>query len=173
MQFQNCQKTYVIAEIGANHNGNMDLARQMIDKAKAIGCDCVKFQSWDTSIFSKQVYEKNFFLNDDYRSRNDYSLEEIVKEFSVTPGELAELKSYCDKRAIDFSSTPFERSQIDDLVSLDVPFIKIASMDLNNDHLIRHAAKTGKTILLSTGFATLDEIYVAISKRTLSGLCQI
>ena len=162
MQFQDGQKTYIIAEIGANHNGDMNLARQMIDRAKLIGCDCVKFQSWDTSIFSKQVYEENFFLNDDYRSRNDYSLEEIVSKFSVNPGEMAELKAYCDTKAIDFSSTPFEHSQVDDLISLDVPFLKIASMDLNNDYLLRHAAKTGKTILLSTGFATIEEIDHAV-----------
>ena len=163
MRFQNGQKTYVIAEIGANHNGDMNLARQMIKQAKTIGCDCVKFQSWDTSIFSKQVYENNFFLNDDYRARNDYSLEEIVKEFSVTPSELTELKSYCDDQGIDFSSTPFEHSQIDNLISLNVPFIKIASMDLNNDYLLRYAANTGKSILLSTGFATLEEIDHAVS----------
>lgn len=162
MQFQDGQKTYVIAEIGANHNGDMDLARQMIDRAREIGCDCVKFQSWDTSIFSRQVYEDNYFLNDDYRSRNDYTLEEIVREFSVTPEELRELKSYCNKAGIDFASTPFEHAQIDDLVALDAPFIKIASMDLNNDHLLRHAAETGRTILLSTGFGTLEEIDHAI-----------
>ena len=162
MLFQEGQKTYVIAEIGANHNGDIDLARKMIDCAKNLGCDCVKFQSWDTSIFSKKVYEDNYFLNDDYRGRNDYTLEEIVKEFSVSPEELAELKAYSDKKKIDFTSTPFEHSQIDDLVSLNAPFIKIASMDLNNDYLLRHAADTGKTILLSTGFGTMAEIDHAV-----------
>ena len=162
MLFQEGQKTYVIAEIGANHNGDIDLARKMIDCAKNLGCDCVKFQSWDTSIFSKKVYEDNYFLNDDYRGRNDYTLEEIVREFSVSPEELAELKAYSDKKKIDFTSTPFEHSQIDDLVSLNAPFIKIASMDLNNDYLLRHAADTGKTILLSTGFGTMAEIDHAV-----------
>jgi len=162
MQFKDGQKTYVIAEIGANHNGDMELAREMIDRAKALGSDCVKFQSWDTSIFSKKVYQDNFFLNDDYRRRNDYTLEEIVKEFALSPEELAELKAYCDTKEIQFTSTPFEHSQVDDLVGLDVPFLKIASMDLNNDHLLRHAAATGKPILLSTGFGTMAEIDHAI-----------
>jgi sialic acid synthase SpsE len=162
MLFQEGQKTYVIAEIGSNHNGDMDLARKMIDCAKKLGCDCVKFQSWDTSIFSKNVYENNYFLNDDYRGRNDYTLEEIVKEFSVSPEELAGLKTYSDKKKIDFASTPFEHSQIDDLVALNAPFIKIASMDLNNDYLLRHAGDTGKPILLSTGFGTMAEIDHAI-----------
>ena len=169
MQFYKGQKTYVIAEIGANHNGDMDLARKMINQAKELGCDCVKFQSWDTSIFSRKVYEENFFLADDYRSRNDYTLEEIVQEFAVTPEELAELKVYCDGKNIDFASTPFEHSQVDDLVALDTPFIKIASMDLNNDHLLRHAAATGKPILLSTGFGTLAEIDHAITTIETAG----
>jgi N-acetylneuraminate synthase len=169
LHFKHGQKTYVIAEIGANHNGDMDLARKMIDCAKTFGCDCVKFQSWDTSIFSRKVYEENIFISDDYRGRNDYTLEEIVKEFSVTPDELAELKAYCSSQKIDFASTPFEHSQVDDLVHLDAPFIKIASMDLNNDYLLRYIGETGKTVLLSTGFATIAEIDHAIGTIEATG----
>lgn len=162
MQFKEGQKTYVIAEIGANHNGDMNLARTMIDRAKELGCDCVKFQSWDTSIFSRDVYEKNYFLADDYRERNDYTLKEIVDAFSVSPEQLADLKAHCDTRDIDFASTPFEHAQVDDLVKLDAPFIKVASMDINNDHLLSHIAETDKPVLLSTGFATLAEIDHAV-----------
>ena len=75
LHFKHGQKTYVIAEIGANHNGDMELARKMIHRAKALGCNCVKFQSWDTSIFSRKIYEENIFISDDYRERNDYTLE--------------------------------------------------------------------------------------------------
>ncbi|MDP6390070.1 MAG: N-acetylneuraminate synthase family protein, partial [Alphaproteobacteria bacterium] len=167
--FEAGQRTYVIAEIGANHNGDMDLARRMIDRANDIGCDCVKFQSWNSDIFAKEVYDQNYFLTDDYRDRDDYSLKEIVDEYAVSADQLGELKAYCDEVGIDFASTPFERVQIDDLVRLDAPFIKIASMDLNNDHLLGHAAATGKTILLSTGFGSLAEIEHAVKTIEAAG----
>ncbi len=162
MKFQSGQPTYVIAEIGANHNGDMSLARKMIDTAKACGADAVKFQSWDTSIFSAKVYDENYFLGDDYRDRNDFTLKEIVDEFAVTPEQMAELRDHCRKVAIDFSSTPFDTTQLDQLVSLDAPYIKIASMDVTNPRLLSAAGNSGKPIVLSTGFATLDEIDQAI-----------
>lgn len=169
MQFSEGQPTYVIAEIGANHNGDMELAREMIKTAKALGCNSVKFQSWDTRLFSGVVYKDNYFLKDDYRDRSDYTLKEIVEKFALSEKQLKKLKAYCDKLEIDFASTPFAREQIDHLIQMDVPFIKIASMDLNNDHLLSHAAATGKPILLSTGFGTLSEIEHAIRTIEVSG----
>lgn len=162
MDFKNIEKTFVIAEIGANHNGDMDLARKMIDEAKLLGCDAVKFQSWDTSLFSKQVYEKNYFLGDDYRGREDYTLKKIVDEFAVTSGQLAQLKAYCDEIGIIYSTTPFSVQQLDELLKLDPAFIKIASMDLNNERLLKAVGKSGKTVILSTGFGTLAEIDQAV-----------
>lgn len=160
--FERDQKTYVIAEIGANHNGDMELARKMIRVAKERGADCVKFQSWDTSIFSRSVYEENKFLTDDYRDRDDFTLKEIVDKFAVSESELASLKSYCDEIGIDFASTPFEPEQVDALVRIGAPFIKVASMDLTNDYLLRHIGKTGLPTLLSTGLGTLAEIDDAV-----------
>lgn len=165
--FRRGQKTYVIAEIGANHNGDMELARKMIRTAKDCGSDAVKFQSWDTGIFSRTVYEENTFLKDDYRDRDDYTLKEIVAEFAVTEAELTALKSYCDEVGIDFASTPFEPEQVDALVRIGAPFIKVASMDLTNDYLLRHIGRTGLPVLLSTGLGTLAEIDDAV--RVLEG----
>ena len=82
---RNFGRAYVIAELGSNHNGDMELARKLIDAAKRAGADCVKFQSWSKdSIFSKGVYESNHFLKDDYRSRQDFTLEQIVEKFQIT-----------------------------------------------------------------------------------------
>lgn len=161
---KNFSKPYIIAEIGANHNGDMKLAKKMIDTAKEMGVDCVKFQSWSkNSIFSKIVYENNYFLNDDYRNRTDYTLESIVDEYSIAEKELFELKSYCDKIKIDFASTPFSKKEVDFLVDrLNVGFIKIASMDLNNYPFLRYTAKKGKPIILSVGLSTLAEVDEAI-----------
>ena len=69
--FNYCEP-YIIAELGSNHNGDMEIARELIKQAKMAGADCVKFQSWTKdTIFSKETYEKNYFISDDYRDRND------------------------------------------------------------------------------------------------------
>lgn len=160
--FQHNQRPYIIAEIGSNHNGDMALSRQLIDAAKAAGADAVKFQSWDTTIFSETVYEKNYFLGDDYRNRTDYTLKQIVGAFRITREQLQEMCDYCDQIGIDFSTTPFNNRQVDEYVQMKPKFIKIASMDVTNPSLLRHAARTGLPIVLSTGFAELDEIDRAV-----------
>ena len=101
------EKPYIIAEIGSNHNGDMNLAKKMIDEAKRCGADCVKFQSWSKdTIFSEKVYQDNYFLKDDYRNRTDYTLKEIVDEYSINREDHYLLNEYCKKVGIDFNSTP-------------------------------------------------------------------
>ncbi len=173
MKFEHGQRPYIIAEIGANHNGDVDLAKKMIDTAKNLGCDAVKFQSWDTDLFAQVVYDENHFLQDDYRNRQDHTLKSIVEEFRTTPEELTELATYCRQLGIDFLSTPFSSAQVDHLVALGAPFLKIASMDLVNDPLLRHAARTGLPIMLSTGLSSLAEIEHAIETVEAEGNKQI
>ena len=158
-------KPYIIAEIGANHNGNIKLAKKLIDIAKSSGANCVKFQSWTkNSVFSNIVYKKNYFMNDDYRNRNDVNLETVVEKFATTKKDLAALKKYCKKIDIDFAVTPFSIEEVDFLVNkLNVEFIKVASMDLNNYPLLKHVASKKKPIILSTGMASLSEIDKAIN----------
>jgi N-acetylneuraminate synthase len=162
MKFVPGQKTYVIAEIGANHNGDMALAKKLIEVAKDCGADAAKFQSWDTTIFSKAVYEKNYFLGDDYRNRSDFTLKEIVQKFALSFEQMRELRHYCAKVGIDFATTPFSVTQLEQLVALDPPFIKIASMDLTNPRLLKAAGRTRLPVVLSTGFGTLAEIDRAV-----------
>ena len=157
-------KPYVIAEIGANHNGDMGLAKKIIDEAVCCGADCVKFQSWTKeSIFSKKTYEDNFFLGDDYRNRKDYTLEQIVDKYHIDFEKHKELKRYCDSKGIDFNSTPFSKKEMDLLTDdIGVPFIKIASMDLNNIPFLKYAAGKKKPVVLSTGLCGLTEINNAV-----------
>ncbi len=159
-------KPYIIAEIGSNHNGDMDLARKLIIKAKEAGADCVKFQSWSKdTIFSKKVYKKNYFLADDYRNRNDYNLEDIVEKFSISESELSEIKKYADIADIDCISTPFSKREVDFLVDeLKVNFIKVASMDLNNYPFLEYIAGKNLPIVMSTGLSTLSEIDRAVRR---------
>lgn len=157
-------RPYLIAEIGSNHNGDIELAKKMIDSAKECGADCVKFQSWSKdTIFSKCVYEDNYFLKDDYRNRDDYTLEEIVDEFSIDPDDHIELKAYCDEVGIDFASTPFSVPEVDLLVDeLNVPFIKVASMDVSNEPLLAHIAHKGKPVIISTGLSRMSDVCRAV-----------
>jgi len=149
--------TYVIAEIGANHNGDMNLAQESIRAAKAAGADAAKFQSWDTGLFARAFYDEN------------PGLEEQVAAYAVAGNEMRALAEYCQAQGIDFASTPFSKRELDELDALAPPFIKIASMDLNNDHLLRAAARTGRTIVLSTGMANTGEIEHALTTLEDSG----
>lgn len=155
---------YIIAEIGSNHNGDMTLAFRLIDEAKKAGADCVKFQSWSKdTVFSRKTYDDNYFLADDYRNRTDYTLEEIVEEYSIDFEQHYLLKAYCEKVGIDFASTPFSYGEVDLLVDeLDVPFVKVASMDLNNLPFLGYIAQKRKPVVLSTGLGSLADVDEAV-----------
>lgn len=168
-------RPYVIAEIGANHNGDMELAKKMIDSAKECGADCVKFQSWTKdTIFSKKVYQDNYFLRDDYRNRTDYTLEEIVDKYHISKEQHKELKEYCDKVGITFASTPFSEQEVDLLADeMDVEFIKIASMDLNNIPFLKYVASKKKPVVISTGLCGLGDVSDAVDCLTGNGCSDI
>lgn len=161
----NFSTPYVIAELGSNHNGDMELARKLILEAKEAGAHCVKFQSWTKdSIFARQKYEDNYFIADDYRDRDDYTLEEIVEAYSISESELLEMKAFADEVGIDCTSTPFSKAEADFLIDkLDSPFIKVASMDLNNYPFLEYLARKNKPMVLSTGLSELYEIDKAIN----------
>jgi sialic acid synthase SpsE len=168
-------KPYIIAELGSNHNGDMELAKKLIWQAKQAGADCVKFQSWSKdSIFSKKTYEDNYFVADDYRNRTDYTLEQIVDAYSISEEELLQMKAYADELDIDCTSTPFSPKEADFLVEkLKTPFIKVASMDLNNYPFLEYLAKKGLPMVISTGLSELHEIDKAIRVIEQAGNKQI
>ena len=157
-------KPYIVAELGSNHNGDMEIAKKLIQEAKEAGADCVKFQSWSKeTIFSKKKYEDNFFLKDDYRKRKDFNLEKIVDAYSISETELLKMKKFADELKIDITSTPFSNKEVDFLLDrLESPFVKIASMDLNNYPFLDYIAKKNKPVVLSTGLSELYEIDKAI-----------
>ena len=153
---------YIIAEIGANHNGDMDLAKRMIDSAITCGCDAVKFQSWDNkSLISKTGYNQNTVFTDS-KKKHFGSLEQMVDRYYLRKEQHFELKNYCISKGIDFCSTPFSQEEVDLLNELEVEFFKVASMDINNYPLLKYVAQFDKPILLSTGMANLGEIEKAV-----------
>lgn len=152
---------YIIAEIGANHNGNMALCRTMIDEAARCGADAVKFQSWTAdSLISSAEYSRNAAYSDP--ERHFGSLKEMVERYQLSPAQHVELAAYCQDRGVHFMSTPFSPAEVDLLVELDVPALKVASMDVNHPELLKHIAGTGKPVILSTGMASLAEVATAL-----------
>lgn len=164
-------KPYVIAELGSNHNGNMELAKKLILQAKEAGADCVKFQSWNkNSLFAQKKFDDNYFIADDYRERDDFTLEEIVEEYAISEDELLDMKKFADSVGIDCTSTPFSKREADFLVdNLESPFIKVASMDLDNLPFLKYLAKKGKPMVISTGLCELHEIDRAVKVIEESG----
>ena len=163
-EIHNYSEPFIIAEIGANHNGDMDLAKKMIDSAAKCGSDAVKFQSWNPkSLITKEEYERNQSY-DDSPKKHFGSLEEMVEKYYLREEQHFELKEYCDLKNIIFCSSPFSESEVDLLERCEVPFYKVASMDINNYQLLDHIATKGKPIILSTGMATLGEIENAIHR---------
>ncbi len=161
-EIYNYCEPYIIAEIGANHNGDMELAKKMIDSAVKCGCDAVKFQSWDkTSVASKTLYESNTVYNDS-KKKHFGSLEEMVESYYLRKEQHYELRDYCISKGVDFNSTPFSNEEVDLLNDLGVEFFKVASMDLNNLPFLKYMAQFKKTMVLSTGMANLGEIEKAI-----------
>lgn len=143
---------YIVAELNSSHNGKIDIAKEMIDAAKDCGCDAVKFQSWSAeSLYSRDYYEQNPISK------------RMVSRFSLKPEELLELSEYCNSVGIDFSSTPYSLEEVDFLINqCNAPFVKVASMDINNLSYLKYIAKTNVPIILSTGMATAEEIETAV-----------
>lgn len=151
--FNTENRTYIIAEIGINHRGNVEVAKKLIDSAMRSGVDAVKFQTYIT--------EK--------RVSRDNNLFKILKELELPFEAFKELKEYTNRYKIDFFSTPFDYESLQYLQSIDTSFYKIASFDVVNHKLLREIAKTGKPVIMSVGMCNLDEIdeaYQLLKKGT-------
>ena len=159
----NFSDPYIIAEIGANHNGDMDLAKKMILSAKKAGADCVKFQSWTPkSLISKEEYQENQVYNDS-KKKHFGSLKEMVTKYALTDEQHRELKSFCDENGIEFASSPFSVEEAKLLNEIGVTFFKIASMDINYIDFLKEVASFQKPMIISTGMATIAEIESAVN----------
>jgi N-acetylneuraminate synthase len=154
---------YVIAEIGSNHNGDLDLALRLVDAAHACGADAVKFQSWSkSSLISTAEYARNTRYSGDGDGRSS-GLEEEVERYQLTPAQHRELAAYCRRAGVTFLSSVFSPGEVELLDSLEAPAFKIASMDVTHLPLLACVARRGKPVLLSTGMAALGEIERALA----------
>ncbi|MBM4356103.1 MAG: polysaccharide biosynthesis protein, partial [Deltaproteobacteria bacterium] len=152
---------YVIAEVGSNHNGDMDLCRQLVETAARCGADAVKFQSWDKrTLIGQAEYGRNTQYAD--KKRHFGSLQEMVEKYQFTPEQHRLVASWCRALGIHFLSSAFSTGEVEMLEDIGVPCHKVASMDVNNLRLLECFGRTGKPVLLSTGMATLGEIEKAV-----------
>jgi N,N'-diacetyllegionaminate synthase len=152
---------YIIAEVGSNHNGDMDLCRQLIDAAAEAGANAVKFQSWtDKSLIAEEEYQRNTEYSD--KKKHFGSLREMVTAYQLTSDQHMQAHSRCIEKGIAFCSTPFAPAEVDLLESLDVPFFKIASMDVVHLPLLRYVARKMRPVVISTGMCTLGEVEQAV-----------
>lgn len=163
---------YIIAEIGSNHNGDMDLCRRLIDSAAECGAHAVKFQSWtDKSLIAEEEYARNTSYSD--KKKHFGSLREMVTAYQLTAEQHAIAAAHCKSRGIAFCSTPFASEEADLLEELDVPFFKIASMDVTYLSLLKHVARKQRPVIISTGMATLAEMERAVETVRAEGNEQI
>lgn len=146
---------FVIAEIGVNHNGSLDIARQLIDIAADAGADAVKIQTFKAESLivegTKTVayQQKNSTEGDQYK---------LLKSLELSQSDHYELVSYCLQRGIEFMSTGFDLESLRFLVELGIKRIKIPSGEITNSQLVEMAATTGLPLIVSTGMATLEEV---------------
>ena len=157
-------RVFVIAEAGNNHNGSLELARQLVDAAIDAGADCVKFQLRNREAL--------------YRRKADGSraedlgveyIQDLLDKVELSLDEHRQLRAYCATKGITYLCTPWDEPSVDALADFDVAALKIASADLCNPYLIAKAASLGKPLILSTGMSFEHEIVRAIEQLNALG----
>lgn len=143
--FNTDNQTYIIAEVGINHGGDVNVAKKLIESIARTGADAVKFQTYLTE---KRVPKESPIFN-------------ILKKCELPFEAFSELKNYAKELNLDFFSTPFDYESVNYLQSINCDLYKIASFDTVNKKLLERVAETRKPIIMSVGMSSLDEIYSA------------
>ena len=141
---------FIVAEAGANHNRNLDIAKKLIAAASEAGADAIKFQVYS----AETLYSKNVPQHSNYKKR----LWDLIKEIEMPRDWLSVLKEECDRKQILFFATPFDFQAVDELASTGVPCYKVASFEIVDLELVEYIARKAKPVIISTGMATMEEI---------------
>lgn len=152
------KKTYIIGEIGINHNGDLDIAKKLIDIAAVAGCDAVKFQKRNPDVCVPE-HQKSVMRETPWGTMT-YLEYKYKVEFDKE--EYDEIDRYCKEKGIAWSASPWDLDSLEFLNQYDLPFIKIPSAMLTNIPLIIACAQSGKKVILSTGMSTEEEIDLAV-----------
>ena len=150
---------YLIAEIGINHNGDMQIAKKLIDAANATGWNAVKFQKREPDISVPEAQKS--VMRETPWGRITYL--DYKKHIEFGKKEYDYIDAYCREKPINWSASPWDIPSLEFLLEYEIPFIKIASASITDDELLSRAALSGKTIIMSTGMSTLEEIDRAVS----------
>ena len=151
---------FVIAEAGVNHNGNLEMARRLIDVAKESGADAVKFQTFKADRLAIPSAPKARYQLETTDEKE--SQQEMLRRLELSEKDHRELMAYCRKQKMLFLSTPFDEESADLLQKLEVPAFKIPSGELTHLLFLRHVARYGRPMIVSTGMATLSEVQEAV-----------
>ena len=153
------QPTYLIAEIGVNHNGILPLAIELIDAAASAGADAVKFQKRDLN----QLYAKKYLENANSGEKTLRYLLPILQRVELPDEAYFEIVDYCQQKEITFMCSAFDEKSADFVDQLGVPAFKVASADLTNLPLLDHLVAKGKPLIISTGMSRMDEVEVSVN----------
>lgn len=156
----NSEKIFIIAEAGVNHNGDMNIAKEMIDIAVEAGVDAVKFQTFKAEELILKNIEKAPYQK--VTTNHEESQYDMLKRLELTKEQTIDLMNYCRQKNIIFLSTPFEKTSLDELDELGVKAFKIAATDITNIQFLEQVAKKKKTIILSAGMCYLEEVRKAL-----------
>jgi N,N'-diacetyllegionaminate synthase len=154
-------KTLIIAEAGVNHNGDIEVAKQLIAAAKAAGADIVKFQSFKTANLVTKTAEKATYQKG--TTDADESQYAMIRKLELSRADHEVLIEECSRQGIGFFSTAFDTESFDMLVEMGLDQVKIPSGELTNLPLLRYMTRLGIPVMLSTGMATLGEIEAALA----------
>ena len=152
-------KTYIIAEIGINHNGDLEIAKKLIDVASLTGCDAVKFQKRNPDVCVPE-HQKGVMRETPW---GEMTYLEYKYRMEFGQDEYDEIDAYCVEKGVEWSASPWDLDSLRFLEQYDLPWIKIPSAMLTKDDLLRECAKTGKKIIFSVGMSNLEEIDHAVN----------
>lgn len=153
-------RTFIIAEAGVNHNGDISTAKEMIYRAKESGCDCIKFQTFFAeNLVTKEAPQADYQTLNTGKKESQY---DMLKSLELDEESFEIIKKECEKNDIEFMSTPFDEISVDILERIDIKRYKMSSGDITNKPLLEYVARKGKPMIISTGMSTLQEVKAAV-----------
>ena len=153
----------IIAEAGVNHNGSLEIAKQLVDKAVYAGVDIIKFQTFKAEKLVSKSARQAEYQKKNLGFKADDSQLNMLKKLELSEADHAELVSYCNQKGIKFFSTAFDMDSIEYLHSLNMGIWKIPSGEITNYPYIKKIAQYGEPVILSTGMCEMDDISAAVS----------
>ena len=158
-KIKNYNPPFVIAEVGVNHNGDLETAKRLIDVSKKSGADAVKFQTFSAEgLVLKDAKKAKYQIKNTKDNENQY---EMLKKLEISHNELKELQQYSNKIGLFFSTTPYSIEDINQIKDLDLPFLKAASIHCGEPYFLEALSKLDKPIFLSTGLSNMDTVIKA------------